>query len=403
MSALNGTLPDEARKILRTVSDEAEAVEALTAAGYALDDAQGHVRAFQAERAQRDGWHPLPVAFDFDADPDPPDWLIYRTVEHSTVVMLSGDTGSAKSIVASSLLPAALDGGDWLGKTTHIDRVTVIDEENPERLVRARLAALGITNDHRERLRYFSRAGFALCDGGRSDERLRAHLEEFGPDLVIVDTLMAACAVQDTNSNSEAVRVMKGLRELAQEFGCAFLVLHHERKQSKDHPASSGQAMMGARQWAGQADAHITLTVESDFTTETDENGVETTRRTFKIRPAEKDRDGRENGPRRVAVTSERTTEGRYAWMRVEDEGPIHDATAEDTAAAAILTALAYAETESSDRKALAAAASEKDPSNPSGTFKRALTGLIDAGKVEKVGRRYRATDEGRQAAGIAF
>jgi len=44
---------------------------------------------------------------------------------------------------------------------------------------------------------------------------------------------MAACAVEDTNSNAEAVTVMKHLRALAEEFECAVLVLHHERKQAK--------------------------------------------------------------------------------------------------------------------------------------------------------------------------
>jgi hypothetical protein len=158
---------------------------------------------------------------------------------------------------------------------------------------------------------------------------------------------------------------------------------------------------MGARQWAGQADAHITLTVESEFVTETADNGTETTRRTFKLRPAEKDRDGRENGPRRVAVTSERDAESRYAWMRVEDEGPIVDETARDHDANVILETLRES-AEPVERRTLAAAAGEKNPSEPSGTFKNALGDLKDAGKIEMVGRRYRITADGTAALGLS-
>jgi hypothetical protein len=54
----------------------------------------------------------------------------------------------------------------------------------------------------------------------------------------------------------------------------------------------------------------MTLTVESEFSTEEQDGGGEVTRRSFKFRPAEKDRDGRSNRPRRLAVTSERDAAG---------------------------------------------------------------------------------------------
>ena len=139
----------------------------------------------------------------------------------------------------------------------------MVDGENPKRLARARLRALGMPSGSGDRLRYFSRAGIAIGDEGYSDAWLSDQLANFRPDLLVIDTLMAACDLEDTNSNAEAVAMMKRLRARAEEFNCAVLLLHHERKQSKDHPRSPGQAIMGARQWAGQADAHMTLTVES--------------------------------------------------------------------------------------------------------------------------------------------
>lgn len=346
-----------------------------------------------------DGPQPLVL----DADDEPPDWLVTRLIERGTVVVASGDTGAAKSIVASSLLPVALRREPWLGCGTSIERVLVVDEENPPRLARARLRALGVPKGSRDRLRYFNREGIAIGDGGYWDAWLRGQLGEFRPDLLTIDTLMAACDLEDTNSNGEAVRFMKRLRGLAEEFGMAVLVLHHERKQSKDNPRSSGQAMMGARQWAGQADSHMTLTTESDFIeTETAEGTFET-RRTFKWRPAEKDRDGQLNRPRRLAVTSERDADKRLRWMEVEDEGPIDGESARDATETRILEALRDADGDLT-RPEVAAICGEREPREPSGAFKRVLSGLVDAGQVEKPDRlRYRLTEDGRPAIGAAF
>jgi hypothetical protein len=361
-----------------------------------------YARPDDAEQA----WTPRPLSFDFEADPETPDWIVHRLIERGTVVVLSGDTGAAKSIVTSSLLPAALEGNAWLGHGTHVERVMVLDEENPGRLVSARLRALGTTNELRERLRYFNREGVALGDGERSDAWLRSELESFRPDLLVIDTLMAACDLEDTNNNAEAVRMMKNLRAVAREFECAVLLLHHERKRSKEHPSSSGQAMMGARQWAGQADTHMTLTVESDLIEEKSPDGSGwRLRRTFKWRPAEKDRDGRSNIPRRVAVESEMDASGRLLWMTVEDEGPLTEETAQGAHEAMILAALADAEEDGTDTlrtAALAAATGAKSADD--GSFKRALSDLLEAGKIEKPKHgHYRLTEHGREESPLGF
>ncbi len=359
-------------------------------------------RQLNARIAKGSDWQPAAVRFDFAADPEAPDWIVHRAVERGTVVILSGDTGAAKSIVASSVVQAALAGEDWLGRSTHAERVMVIDEENPDRLVTARLRALGMENDHRDRLRYFNREGIAIGDDGQTDAWLAAELDDFQPDLLVIDTLMAAGAVEDTNSNSEAVRMMKALRALAREYGCGVLLLHHERKRSLANPTNSGQAMMGARQWAGQADGQMTLTVESDLIEDEQDDGTRRLRRTFKFRPAEKDRDGSSNRPRRLAVESTKDERGRLLTMTVTDEGPIDNLGARETSEVAILGTLRDA-TAPLGRKDIAAAVGEADPRRPSGTFIRALAQLVDAAKLERQGHGYALTDHGRASLPLEF
>jgi len=304
--------------------------------------------------------------------------------------MLSGDTGAAKSIVGQALAVAATAGEPWLGRDVYARRVLYVDEENPRRTAKGRLRALDVPPDSHDRLRYANRKGLAIGDGGASDAWLEKHLREFEPDLIIIDTLMAATAIDDQNSNPEAVRMMKHLRALAERFTCAVLVLHHERKQSKDHPKSSGQAAMGARQLIGQADAHMTLTVESEFSEDETDRGTFETRRTFKFRPAEKDREGGVNGVRCVAVTSEREANRRLIWMRVEDEGPVEGEAGLDEK---IIDALAEADAPLT-RAELAAICGERNAENPSGYFTSTLRALKEDGDVTKPDRSHFALSE---------
>lgn len=379
-------------------------IAALVDAGFDHQDAFRESSLY-ARGASRKTFNPQPLALDLDAVPDPPDWLVHGVIERGTVAMFAGDTGAAKSLTTASLIVAALQGSDWLGHRTEIGRVLVIDEENPKGLVLGRLRALGLTNDEAERLRYFNREGFDI-GSPETDGRLAALLEDFKPDLVVVDTLMSATATADINSNSDAVRMMKQLRALAQTSACAVLILHHERKATMDgaHSAGSSQQTMGARQWIGQADALITIARESDMASEPTDSGGVKLRRTFKFRPAEKDRDGRPSQHRRLAVESEKDDAGRLLWMTVTDEGAISSDSAAESAEKAILAALVDSEAESSSRAEIAAAVGERDPSDPSGTFKRELKELGIRGLVESAARgRYAITAEGRKVAGLTI
>src|SRR4051794_19474248 len=117
MSAFNGTIPMDRDTLRARIRQDVATSIGDLAAKYAehSEDAEGEVmRAFKvrtvATKRTDEVWSPQPSAFDFDTDPEPPDWIIFRTVERGTVVMLSGDTGSAKSIVTNAMLPAALNG-----------------------------------------------------------------------------------------------------------------------------------------------------------------------------------------------------------------------------------------------------------------------------------------------------
>jgi hypothetical protein len=265
---------------------------------------------------------PLPLELDFDEEPEAPDYVVDRLLERQTVTILSGDTGAGKSILAQSLTVAICSGREsWLGRELFGERVLVIDEENGGRVVRSRLRALGMTNKHRERLRYFNRAGFCIGE----PEWTAILLKEAGKhaaDLIIIDTAMAATSA-DVNDNDAVARLFgDALRPLASELNAAVLVLHHERKQQVNQPTDPGQAMMGARQWAGQADTHLSLRRKEELSEQPLEGDKRALRSEFLI-CAPKVRDG-EVHPKRIVVVSSEKQGNRLLSMSVEDGG-IHE------------------------------------------------------------------------------
>jgi hypothetical protein len=341
--------------------------------------------AMNGASAQAFDFRPSALSFDVGSEPPAPSWIVVGQLERKQVGVLSADTGAAKSIVSQNLALQGIAGLDWLGCETRMRRVLYIDEENPCSTAIRRLKAMGLQDGELNRLRYYDRKGLSIGDGGRTDQWLDAELEGFKPDLLIIDTLMASTAVADTNDNGQAVKMMKHLRALAEARDLAVLVLHHERKQSREHPNSSGQAMMGARQWAGQADVHMTLTVASAMDVQEGDalvnpEALKRLRKTFKWRPAEKDREGEPNRPQLVSVTSEKGEEGKLLWMLVENEGEDKTPSAADSLASAIGEAVQRSDGEL--RTAEIAKAVGHDAQGKA--FRRALEAAVDHDYIAK-------------------
>ncbi len=254
-----------------------------------------------------------PVHFDFDGPPPDPDWVVHGLIERGTVTVLSADSGAGKSLVCSHMAVAIMQGKPWLGRKTHGERCMFIDEENFLRVVYSRLHAMGMKNADRPKLRYFLRLGVSL---GVEDwhERVGEELHDFKPDILVIDTASAATAV-DVNDNTGVAHLFaSAIRPLADQ--CAVILLHHERKPQQGTKRHAGHAMMGARQWAGQADAHIALeALSAQATVEAIPGGV---RKAFHLNlEMPKNRDG-QGVKEKLAIVSEHDDSNHMVSLRVE-------------------------------------------------------------------------------------
>lgn len=270
------------------------------------------------------------LKLNFDAAPEPPDWLVEGLIERETVTVMSADSGVGKSIICNGLVVSLLHGDDWLGRAmSHPGargepgfrgRAVVIDEENVARVVRRRLQAFGMTNEDRANLLYFSRIGTSLGEGDWFD-RTSETLQRFDPDLLVIDTAAAATSVDVNDNTAVANFYSKVLRPLA--YHCAVILLHHERKPATGQAGKrhAGHAMMGARQWAGQSDAHLALEGRGEFEEEEQTDGTLLQRHPLKLEMP-KSRDGAsKSATTHFSVTSLKEVDGEtLRWLRLEVE-----------------------------------------------------------------------------------
>jgi len=174
--------------------------------------------------------------------PAPPvDWLVDGLLVSGEATVLSADSGTGKSWFHMQLcLAVAGDDEDtFLGLPLRKHgNVLVVDEENPEDLVRQRLEALGITPKHWERLQYLNYAGVDLAN---EPDKLLEQALDLDPVLIVLDSLSRVALGVEENSNTDMSKLFRrGIIPLARETGAHVLTIHHTTKDGGTSPRGAG-------------------------------------------------------------------------------------------------------------------------------------------------------------------
>lgn len=171
----------------------------------------------------------LDLAELLSVEPDPPAWVWNGYLEEGTVGMIHSDGGLGKSLLTMGLAAAITSGGAYfMGRPTCAGNVLILDGENPAREIHRRLTAFGFTSAE-ERLGYIRVEEPVLGYPGSTEELLGPLIEAHKARLIIFDSLRALWA-GDENETTEVRPMFTALRRVAEELGCAFLVVHHDNK-----------------------------------------------------------------------------------------------------------------------------------------------------------------------------
>jgi hypothetical protein len=173
------------------------------------------------------------------------DWLWKGRIPAGMISILDGDPGEGKSTISHDLSARVTTGAPMPGETSGNPPggvVLISYEEHPGAVTVPRLQGA-----HADLSRVFiwdlAARPFNLRD---SQAELRGEIERVGARLVVIDPLMAAMP-PDLNSNRDQdVRsVLAGISSIAEQTGCAILLVRHLNKRSGDSALYRGGGSIG--------------------------------------------------------------------------------------------------------------------------------------------------------------
>lgn len=174
---------------------------------------------------------------DLTREPPPVNWLMDGLIARGDMTLISGASGLGKSWITMGLTVAVADGHQsFLGCDLHgvPGRILYFDEENPEDVIFHRLKKLGLENVGN--VRYLWNNGVRV---DRHPEVLLEEALEYGPSLVVLDSLTRIHGKEENNAGEMAPLLNDAIRPLARDTGAAVVVIHHHDKAGNG-PRGSG-------------------------------------------------------------------------------------------------------------------------------------------------------------------
>lgn len=162
-----------------------------------------------------------------------PEYLWEDIIPQAQFEIWQGASNVGKSLLYQALAVALANGEKFfLGKLlnpTRDGRVLIVDEENPEEIIRERLAKLGLRGDAQRKLFIVSQRGVRL-DREDSASDLFEDVSNFNPDLVVLDSFVRLHMEDENNSGAVSKMYNSSVLPLSRHLGAAVVLLHHVGK-----------------------------------------------------------------------------------------------------------------------------------------------------------------------------
>jgi len=157
--------------------------------------------------------------------PEERKWLIAAHISEATTVLLYADGGVGKTLLAYDLVKAVASGQAWNGYITKQGRVLIIQTDEPEIDTSERLKIAGFQDIPKGVINIETNWQFSQI------RQLKQWIECQRPVFVVIDSLTSANRTSSAEEKDTAyATVLYELRDIANEFKCSIMVLHHENK-----------------------------------------------------------------------------------------------------------------------------------------------------------------------------
>lgn len=162
------------------------------------------------------------------------DWLIEKLWQESAIGFIVGPPKSFKSFFALELAFALATGKAFLGefKVPAPRTVLLIQEESSKAAFKERVRRAGGIYGQADNLFLISNRPYNLEDP-RGFERLKMEIDAIRPALTVLDPL-ASFIRGNENSPENMSAFVRSLRDLRNEYGTGFCIVHHSKKADPD-------------------------------------------------------------------------------------------------------------------------------------------------------------------------
>jgi archaellum biogenesis ATPase FlaH len=190
-----------------------------------------------------------------------PKQVIEGILHKGSKMIISGSSKAGKTLSLLHLGLAAANGSTWLGHRTAISKVIYLDFELKKRIASRRIAEMVNANPQYNP----NNPNFLYCSlrgQSRTLEDLVHHiedLEDFQPDLVIVDPFYKLATGADENDAGAISEVVNRMEKFSERLDCSFVYAHHFSKGNKSDTDHIDRAS-GSGVFARDPDAILTLT-----------------------------------------------------------------------------------------------------------------------------------------------
>lgn len=173
------------------------------------------------------------------------EWICNPIIAKGSIGFVAGLPEAKKTWLLMDLaIEMARGGGLWLNKFPVVSgKVLFIDQERArsetQRRINAVIAGKDLIADDLEGNLFVRCGSSTKLDLQHSFDAFRKDLSDIRPDVVIVDSF-ATFHTKEESNRMEIQQVLERIKKLRDEFGCTFLLVHHETKASYQNRKEGG-------------------------------------------------------------------------------------------------------------------------------------------------------------------
>ena len=191
------------------------------------------------------------------------EWLWKPYIVKGNINIIMGDGGLGKSYLITWLVSAISKGAKIPFSSNNFKKGTSIlqnAEDDPDTTILPRLmlddvdvSKIGAFNEEKEFLEV------------QQIKRLEDRIKEFNPEVVVLDPIQSFVGDININSQNEVKNALKPLKQIAQKYNCAIIMIMH---LNKNNSAKASQRANGSTEFITSSRSAILITENPENTSE---------------------------------------------------------------------------------------------------------------------------------------